>query len=132
MSALANDQGAEHQSQWRDRTSRVDSSRVDSSRVDSSRVDSSRVDSSLGRHQTEGGNDVLLSVIVPVYNEQATIDRLIAAVLDAPYRKQIIVVDDASADGSARLLRRWQEAAWSSPLTSWTKQKDFGFLSAFE
>ncbi len=93
MSARANDEGAGHQSQWR---------------VDAPRTSSSRAGSSLGRHQTDDVSDVLLSVIVPVDNEQATIDRLIAAVLDAPYRKQIIVVDDASTDGSARLLRKWQ------------------------
>ncbi len=73
------------------------------------RVDASRASSPLERHQSDDVGDVLLSVIVPVYNEQATIDRLIAAVFDAPYRKQIIVVDDASTDGSARLLRKWRE-----------------------
>ena len=45
-----------------------------------------------------GGNDEvpLLSVIVPVFNEAATIAELLRRVLAAPYRKQVIVVDDGS------------------------------------
>jgi cellulose synthase/poly-beta-1,6-N-acetylglucosamine synthase-like glycosyltransferase len=38
----------------------------------------------------------LLTVIVPVYNEVQTIDRLLRRVLAAPYNKQVIVVDDGS------------------------------------
>lgn len=57
-----------------------------------------------------GRNEALLTVIVPVYNERATIDRVLAAVLDAPYSKQVVVVDDASTDGTSELLQRWSEA----------------------
>ena len=42
-----------------------------------------------------------LTVIVPVYNEVATIAPLLDAVLAAPYVKQVIVVDDGSTDGTA-------------------------------
>lgn len=56
-----------------------------------------------------GDSEPLLTVIVPVFNEKATIDRLLAAVLDAPYSKQVVVVDDGSSDGSAELLAKWSE-----------------------
>ncbi len=54
-------------------------------------------------------NDVpLLSVIVPVYNEAASIDALLQRVLAAPYTKQVIVVDDGSTDGTVAALQRWE------------------------
>jgi len=50
----------------------------------------------------------LLTVIVPVYNEVHTIDRLLRRVLAAPYEKQVIVVDDGSTDGTVELLEKWE------------------------
>ncbi len=50
----------------------------------------------------------LLTVIVPVLNEAATIDRLLSRVLAAPYAKQVIVVDDGSTDDTATILQGWQ------------------------
>ncbi len=48
-----------------------------------------------------------LSVVIPCYNELATIDAIIAAVAAAPYAdKEIIVVDDFSIDGTRELLQR--------------------------
>jgi glycosyltransferase involved in cell wall biosynthesis len=47
-----------------------------------------------------------LSVVIPSYNEAATIEKLIAAVLRAPSDdKEIIVVDDFSTDGTREILR---------------------------
>jgi len=45
-----------------------------------------------------------LSVIVPVYNEKDTIRELIRRVREVPIPKEIIVVDDASTDGTRDLL----------------------------
>jgi dolichol-phosphate mannosyltransferase len=45
-----------------------------------------------------------LSLLIPVYNEQATVAELISRVLAAPYDKEIIVVDDASSDATPRIL----------------------------
>ncbi len=43
----------------------------------------------------------LVTVIVPVYNEEKTVQDLIRRVLDAPFEKELLVVDDGSTDGTA-------------------------------
>ena len=50
--------------------------------------------------------DPLLSVVIPVYNEQATIVEIIDRVLAQPFRIEIVAVDDGSTDGSLEILRR--------------------------
>jgi glycosyltransferase involved in cell wall biosynthesis len=47
-----------------------------------------------------------LSIIIPVFNEQATIKEIIDLVLKVPYQKQIIVVDDGSEDGTQDIIRK--------------------------
>jgi glycosyltransferase involved in cell wall biosynthesis len=47
---------------------------------------------------------VTLSVIIPVYNESSTILETISRVRAAPVPKEIIVVDDASTDGTPDLV----------------------------
>lgn len=46
-----------------------------------------------------------VSVIVPVYNEVAHLDELLQAVLASPARKEIIIVDDGSTDGTREKLQ---------------------------
>jgi glycosyltransferase involved in cell wall biosynthesis len=47
-----------------------------------------------------------LSVVIPCYNEAGTIEKVIDAVLRAPFPdKEIIVVDDFSTDGTREILR---------------------------
>src|SRR4029078_9587410 len=48
--------------------------------------------------------DPLLSVVMPVYNEAATIEEMIRRVLAVPLRTQLIVVDYCSTDGTRDLL----------------------------
>jgi glycosyltransferase involved in cell wall biosynthesis len=52
----------------------------------------------------------VLSVIIPAYNEAATIARVLNSVAAAPFDKQIIVVDDGSNDGTATALESWRRA----------------------
>ncbi|MCM8790561.1 MAG: glycosyltransferase family 2 protein [Candidatus Omnitrophica bacterium] len=47
----------------------------------------------------------ILSVVMPVYNEQATVLKIIEKVLSLPIVKELIVVDDGSKDGTAELLK---------------------------
>ncbi|MED5374583.1 MAG: glycosyltransferase family 2 protein [Myxococcota bacterium] len=53
--------------------------------------------------------DPLLSVVIPVYNEAATLRELVERVADTPYRLQIICVDDGSSDGSWEILQQLQD-----------------------
>ncbi len=48
--------------------------------------------------------DPLLSVVMPVYNERATIEEIIRRVLVVPIRTELIVVDDGSKDGTRDIL----------------------------
>ena len=50
-------------------------------------------------------SDFTLSVIVPVYNERLTIRKLVERVRAVPIRKEIIIVDDGSTDGTADVVR---------------------------
>lgn len=46
-----------------------------------------------------------LSVVIPVYNEKQTIREVLARVLELPVEKEVIIVDDASTDGTTKLLK---------------------------
>ncbi len=49
--------------------------------------------------------DFLLSVVVPVYNERATLREVVERVRAVPIRKEIVLVDDGSTDGSRDIER---------------------------
>ncbi len=53
----------------------------------------------------------LLSVIIPVYNEQQTIGELLRRVDAVAVDKQLVIVDDASSDGTAEVLDAWARRA---------------------
>ncbi len=49
-----------------------------------------------------------LTVLIPVYNEERTVEELLQRVADGPYPgKEIIVIDDGSTDATPRLLEAW-------------------------
>ena len=50
-----------------------------------------------------------LSVVMPVYNEAATLMDVVHRVLAVPYLLEIIIVDDCSSDGSADIARQLAE-----------------------
>jgi glycosyltransferase involved in cell wall biosynthesis len=50
--------------------------------------------------------DPLLSVVMPVYNERATVEEIVDRVLAVPLRIELVAVDDASTDGSRELLQQ--------------------------
>lgn len=47
-----------------------------------------------------------LSVVIPVYNEVTTIEEIISRVSATPLEKEIIIVDDASTDGTQERLKK--------------------------
>ena len=51
-------------------------------------------------------NNPLLSVVMPAYNEQETIEEMIRRVLAVPIRTELIVVDDGSKDQTREILSR--------------------------
>ena len=53
-----------------------------------------------------------LSIIIPVYNEAITVERVIQRVLNAPINvsKEIIIVDDASTDTSRQVLETFMQS----------------------
>lgn len=53
-----------------------------------------------------------LSVVIPVYNERATLDEIVRRVRAAPlpegFSREIVLVDDYSFDGSRQILEKWE------------------------
>jgi glycosyltransferase involved in cell wall biosynthesis len=54
---------------------------------------------------------VKLSVLIPVYNEERTVEEVVRRVSAVPIPKEIILVDDGSKDRSREILTRLQEAS---------------------
>jgi dolichol-phosphate mannosyltransferase len=57
-----------------------------------------------GERGPAASSNAVLSVIVPVYNEVRNLELLLAAIKAAPVRKEIVVVDDGSTDGTREKL----------------------------
>ena len=51
----------------------------------------------------------VLSVVIPVFNEVATLEKVIERVRDTGLRQEIILVDDGSTDGTRELLEDLQD-----------------------
>jgi len=54
-------------------------------------------------------DSLLLSVIVPVYNEERTLHNILSKVVRAePQNKEILIIDDCSCDNSRQILKSWE------------------------
>ena len=47
---------------------------------------------------------MLISVIIPVYNEERTVEKLVQTVFAVPIKKEVIIVNDNSTDGTKSIL----------------------------
>jgi glycosyltransferase involved in cell wall biosynthesis len=59
---------------------------------------------------------VVLSVVIPVYNERRTVARVLDRVRSVPLRIEVVVVDDGSTDGTRDLLPRLEEEGFIDTL----------------
>ena len=50
-------------------------------------------------------SDPLITVVIPVYDEQATLREIVARCLAQPFRTELVAVDDGSRDGSVEILK---------------------------
>ncbi len=50
-----------------------------------------------------------LSIIVPVFNEQATLEDIVQKIRESPLEKEIIAVDDGSSDNSSKILEKMKQ-----------------------
>ncbi len=57
-------------------------------------------------------DDFRLSIIVPVFNERQTLPEILDRIRALPLRKEIVLVDDFSTDGTRELLREYEGRDW--------------------
>ncbi len=60
------------------------------------------------RSGIDGASMPCLSVVMPIYNEAATVEKIVRTVLSQPVVAELIAVDDGSTDKSAELLAGMQ------------------------
>src|SRR5467141_1796330 len=61
------------------------------------------------RYNPSALHDPKVSIVIPVYNEKSTIDEILRRVVDTEIRKEVIIVDDCSTDGTRQILENMAE-----------------------
>lgn len=69
-------------------------------------------------------------VILPTYNESATIEQVLDAIISLPLSVDILVVDDSSPDGTADLVKR--HPAFGAKLFLLQRPKKMGLATAYK
>ncbi len=60
-------------------------------------------------------DEMLLSVVIPVYNEERTLRNLVDRVRAVPIRKELLLVDDCSKDRSREILEELERESGDDP-----------------
>lgn len=75
-------------------------------------------------------NNNLLSIVIPVFNEEKTIeivlDRILAVELLYGFEREIILVNDASTDGSAQVIEEYIKANIGNNLSLFHQPENLG------
>jgi glycosyltransferase involved in cell wall biosynthesis len=77
---------------------------------DKSRVDGCGHATAATFNFRQPGTSMKLSIVIPVYNEHAFIEEVLSRVQATPFQKEILVIDDASTDGTRALLQGFEQA----------------------
>ena len=59
---------------------------------------------------TDFSQNFTLSIVMPAYNEKNTLKAAVDAIAATPYKKEIIVVDDGSTDGTREIIQNLKQA----------------------
>jgi glycosyltransferase involved in cell wall biosynthesis len=76
------------------------------------------------RRHASALDDPKVSVVIPVYNEKATIEEILRRVMETGLRKEIVIVDDCSTDGTRQYLEAMVQA--QSKGETWATAHDGG------
>jgi glycosyltransferase involved in cell wall biosynthesis len=66
--------------------------------------------------------DVLVSLVIPVYNEAATLKEIVRRVVAVEFDKELVFVDDGSTDGSREMLTELANGSLDSWLPAGSRQ----------
>jgi glycosyltransferase involved in cell wall biosynthesis len=75
---------------------------------------------------------IKLSVVVPVFNERNTIEEILTRIQAVDVEKEIILVDDASTDGTREFLQGLRDQASSDGMTILFHEKNKGKGAALQ
>jgi glycosyltransferase involved in cell wall biosynthesis len=67
-----------------------------------------------------------LCVVIPVYNEEKTVESVLDKVLSRPETAEVVVVDDASTDSSREVMRRYIDSHSEKKITLLVQEKNSG------
>jgi dolichol-phosphate mannosyltransferase len=70
-------------------------------------------------------------IVIPTYNERDNLTQLLPAVMEKDVRIHVLIVDDASPDGSAKAVRQLQADLFPSRLFLESRSRKLGLGSAY-